>query len=206
MSRTRRRGARQKGREKTSRARPSLSHSLATLVTPTTSTLVQDNTRLIPLLCSISHQPIWAGTRNDKFTSRSRDPPGPKRRQLARQVGACCMLTNTFLLSSRWVYFSNLFSSGRCSASGVSSSCPSTTATTWYSSPRSTTTTTVGSPGGGELDDGFPSWRKRNTRVCPATFLATGGGDGVTMAVQEAAPRESSLVGFGVWMTTQLKD
>jgi hypothetical protein len=67
----------------------SRSHSLATLVTPTTSTLVQDNTRLIFPLCSISHQPIWAGTRSDKFTTRSRDPPDPKRRQLARQVGAC---------------------------------------------------------------------------------------------------------------------
>jgi hypothetical protein len=67
------------------------------------------------------------------------------------------VLTNTFLLSSRWVVFSNLFSPGRCSASGVSSSCPSTIATTWYSSPCSTTTTTVvSSPGGGELDDVFP--------------------------------------------------
>jgi hypothetical protein len=34
-------------------------------------------------LCSISRQPIWAGTRSDKFTRRSRDPPGSKRRQLA---------------------------------------------------------------------------------------------------------------------------
>jgi hypothetical protein len=75
-------------------------------------------------LCSILRQPIWAGTRSDKFTRRSRDPPGSKRRQLARQVGACCMLTNNFSLSSRWVVFSNLFSPGRCSASGVSSSCP----------------------------------------------------------------------------------
>jgi hypothetical protein len=32
-------------------------------------------------LCSISRQPIWTGTRNDKFTRRSRDPPGSKRRQ-----------------------------------------------------------------------------------------------------------------------------
>jgi hypothetical protein len=27
-------------------------------------------------LCSISRQPIWAGTRSDNFTHRSRDPPG----------------------------------------------------------------------------------------------------------------------------------
>jgi hypothetical protein len=92
----------------------------------------------------------------------ARGPPGPKRRQLARQVGACCVLTNNFPFSSRWVVFSNLFSLGRCSASGVSSSCPSTAATTWYSSPRSATATTtvVRSPGGDELDDIFPRGRR----------------------------------------------
>jgi hypothetical protein len=42
--------------------------------------------------------------------------PGSKRRQLARQVGACCVLTNNFPLSSRWVISSNLFSLGRYSA------------------------------------------------------------------------------------------
>jgi hypothetical protein len=65
--------------------------------------LVRDNTSRVSPLCSISRQPIWAGTRSDKFTRRSRDPPGSKRRQLARQVGACCVLTNNFPLSSRWV-------------------------------------------------------------------------------------------------------
>jgi hypothetical protein len=65
-----------------------------------------------------------------QFTRRSRDPPGSKRRQLARQVGACCVLMNSFLSSSRWVVFSNLFNPGRCSVSGVLSSCPSTAATT----------------------------------------------------------------------------
>jgi hypothetical protein len=62
-------------------------HSLSlsrTLVTPTTSTPpVRDNTGHVFPLCSISRQPIWAGARSDKFTRRSRDPPGPKRRQLA---------------------------------------------------------------------------------------------------------------------------
>jgi hypothetical protein len=33
-------------------------------------------------LCFVSRQPIWAGTRSDKFTRRSRDPPGSKRRQV----------------------------------------------------------------------------------------------------------------------------
>jgi hypothetical protein len=108
-------------------------------------------------LCSILHQPIWAGARSNKFTGWLTDLAGPKRRQSARQVGARCVFTNTFSLSSKWVAFSSLFSRGRCSASGVSSSCPATAATTWYSSPRSATATTVvGSPGGGELDDDFP--------------------------------------------------
>jgi hypothetical protein len=37
---------------------------------------VRDNTSRVSPLCSISRQPIWAGTRSDKFTRRSRDPPG----------------------------------------------------------------------------------------------------------------------------------
>jgi hypothetical protein len=159
--------------------------------------LVRDNTSHISLLCSILRQPIWAGARSDKihWSARLRVPRGPKHRQLARQVGACCVLTNTFPLSSRWVVFSNLFSPGRCSASGVSSSCPSTAATTWYSSPRSTTATTtvVSSPGGGELDDVFPSWQKSSIWVCPTTLLAAGGGDGATVAKKEAAPHRLSV-------------
>jgi hypothetical protein len=104
------------------------------------------------------------------------------------------MLTNTFPLSSRWVVFSNLFSPGRCSASGVSSSCPSMAATTWCSSPCGTTTTTVvSSPGGGELNDVFPPWRKSSIWVCSATLLVAGGGDGAIVAMQKAAPRRLSV-------------
>jgi hypothetical protein len=47
--------------------------------------------------------------------------------------------------------------------------------------------------GGGELDDVFPPWRKSSIRVCPATLLAAGGGDGATVARQEAAPRRLSV-------------
>jgi hypothetical protein len=171
----------------------SLSRSLATLVTPTTSTSVQDNISLIlPLVFHLASTHLGMDTQRQIHWSVD-GLAGPKRRQLARQVGACCVLTNTFPSSSRWVAFSSLFSPRRCSASGVSSSCPVTAATTWYSSPCSTTTTVVvGSPGGGELDDDFPPWRKRNTRVCPATLLAGGGGDGATVAMQEAAPRRLS--------------
>jgi hypothetical protein len=35
----------------------------------------------------------------------------------------------------------------------------------------------------------LPLWQKRNTWVCPATLLAEGGGDGATVARQEAAHR-----------------
>jgi hypothetical protein len=41
--------------------------------------LARDNTSRVFPLCSISRQPIWAGTRSDKFTRRSRDPPPPGR-------------------------------------------------------------------------------------------------------------------------------
>ena len=60
--------------------------------------------------------------------------------------------------------------------------------------PRSAaaTTTVVSSPGGGELDDVFPPRRKSSIRVCPATLLTAGGGDGATMARQEAAPHRLS--------------
>jgi hypothetical protein len=49
-----------------------------TLVTPTTSTppwCEITRAAFFPL-CSISRQPIWAGTCSDKFTRRSRDPRG----------------------------------------------------------------------------------------------------------------------------------
>jgi hypothetical protein len=42
---------------------------------------VQDNISLIPLLCFILHQLIWAGTRSNKLTSWSRVLAGPKHRQ-----------------------------------------------------------------------------------------------------------------------------
>jgi hypothetical protein len=42
------------------------------------------------------HQPIWAGTRSVKFTGRSRVLAGPKRRQLARQVGVLLRVDKYF--------------------------------------------------------------------------------------------------------------
>jgi hypothetical protein len=77
---------------------------------------------------------------------------------------------------------------------GVSSSCPSTAATTWYSFLRRATTTmaAVSPPAGGGIDDVFPAWRKNSIRVYPVTFPANGGGGGATMAKQEAAPRRLS--------------
>jgi hypothetical protein len=79
-------GADETGRDgRTQGLSPSLSRSrprsLVTLVTPTTSTPLRDNISLISLLCSILHQPIWAGTHGDKFTGRLTVLAGPKRRQ-----------------------------------------------------------------------------------------------------------------------------
>jgi hypothetical protein len=152
---------------------------------------VRDNTsRISPCVPSCANPSGQGNTTINSLVGSVEGPPGPKCRQLARQVGACCVFNEHLPVESRWVVFSNLFSQGRCSALGVSSSCPSTAATTWYSSPRSATATTtvVSSPGGGELDGVFPPWRKSSIRVCPATLLAAGGGDGATVGRQEAAP------------------
>jgi hypothetical protein len=175
----------------------SLSLSLANACNPYCKRipLAQDNTSHVFLSCVPSRaNPSGLGHGATIFTRRSRDPRRSKRRQLARQVGAYCVLTNNFPLSTRWVVSSNLFSPGRCSVSGVSSLCPSTAATTWYSFPRSATTTTaaVSLPGGSELDDDFPPWQKSSIRVCPAAFLAAGGGGGATVARQEATSRRLS--------------
>jgi hypothetical protein len=55
---------------------------------------VRDNISLISLMCSILHQPIWAGTRSNKFTGRLTVLAGPKRQQM------CCTqnLSNKLLL------------------------------------------------------------------------------------------------------------
>jgi hypothetical protein len=147
---------------------------------------VQDNTShgsLFPLVFHLAPTHLGWDTQR-QFTRRSRDPPGSKCRQLARQVGACCVLTNSFPSSFRWVVSSNLSSPGRWSVSGVSSSCLSTATTTWYSFLRraTTTMTAVSPPDGGGIDDVFPSWRKSSIWACPITFPAAGGGGGATMA------------------------
>jgi hypothetical protein len=94
-----------------------------TLVTPLLQvhpTWAQGNTKaagfpiacFFPPSCSVSCRPIWAGTRGDNLLVGPGTPPGSKRRQLARQAGACCVLTNSFPSSSRWVVSSNLFNPG----------------------------------------------------------------------------------------------
>jgi hypothetical protein len=61
----------------------------------------QDNTRprfpltVFPLVFRLAPTHLGWDTQR-QFTRWSRDPPGSKRRQLARHVGACCVLTNNF--------------------------------------------------------------------------------------------------------------
>jgi hypothetical protein len=61
-----------------------------TLVTPTASASPwrRITRAAFSPLCSISRQPIWAGTRSDKFTHRSRDPPWSKLRQCAHAASS----------------------------------------------------------------------------------------------------------------------
>jgi hypothetical protein len=47
---------------------------------------MRDNTSHISLLCSILHQPIWAGTRSNKFTGWLTDLAGPKHRHLQNGI------------------------------------------------------------------------------------------------------------------------
>jgi hypothetical protein len=86
-------------------------HSLflsRTLVTPTTSTppLARGNTSRVFPLCSISRQPIWAGTQRQIYSS-VQGPPGSKRRQVGLHLrlenkrlfmGAICNLSNYVLV------------------------------------------------------------------------------------------------------------
>jgi hypothetical protein len=67
-----------RGNELTNRLALSLSLSLANACNPyyEHTPLVRDNTSHVSPLCSIWRQPFWAGARSDKFTRRSRDPPG----------------------------------------------------------------------------------------------------------------------------------
>ena len=85
---------------------------------PTSLTLVSGRLAPPPFALALALDPSGLG-HAATFTRRPRDPPVSKRRQLARQVGACCVLTNSFPSSSRWVVSSNLSNPGRCSVSGV---------------------------------------------------------------------------------------
>jgi hypothetical protein len=58
--------------------------------------------------------------------------------------------------------------------------------------PRDNDNATISPPASGGIDNVFPTWRKSNVWVCPATFPADRGGGGAGMAKQEAAPRRLS--------------
>jgi hypothetical protein len=96
-----------------SRSRP---RSLATLVTPTTSTPVRDNISLISLLCFILHQPIWAGARSNKFTGRLTDLAGPKRRHVSSRRDDSMI----FFCKYPFKHFKNLYIKHHCTCTNSS--------------------------------------------------------------------------------------
>jgi hypothetical protein len=105
------------------------------LVTPTTSTPVQDNISLIlPLVFHLASIHLGRDTQH-KIHYSVEGPRGSKTPTVGAPGSGSLRVNNIFSLSSRWTIFSSLFSPGRCSALGVSSSCPPMTAMTWYSSP-----------------------------------------------------------------------
>jgi hypothetical protein len=92
-------------------------HSLSlprTLVTPTTSASPwrRITRAAFSPLCSISRQPIWAGTHSDNFTRRSRDPPGSKRRHRSycpnrpAYAGPMTVMWCPIVLASRYLWSS----------------------------------------------------------------------------------------------------
>jgi hypothetical protein len=145
-------------------------------------------------LCSISRQPIWAVTRNDNFYSSVQGPHGVETptvgalgRGLLRvdeqlpvelQMGSLQQpLQPGTLLRFRSVKFMSL--DGSYDMVLLPPQRDSDNDGRQLARRRRTRRR-------------FPPWRKSSIRVCPATFLAAGGGDGAIMARQEATSRRLS--------------
>jgi hypothetical protein len=100
----------------------SLSLSLANACNPyyEHTPLAWDNTSRVSPLCSISRQPIWAGTRNDKFTRRSREgapPPGAKSQIHLKHLVTCereILCSFELLLLGLPFFFSHSYSQVLC--------------------------------------------------------------------------------------------
>jgi hypothetical protein len=129
--------------------------SLARLVTPTMSTLVPDNTRLIPpLVFHLAPTHLGRGTQRQIYSS-VQGPPGSETPTVGAPGRGLLRVNEHFPVEFQMGRLQQPLQPG-CFASGVSSSCPSTAATTWYSSLRSMMTMTVnGSPRGGDLHNGI---------------------------------------------------
>jgi hypothetical protein len=145
-------------------------------------------------LCSISRQPIWAGTRSDKFTRRSRDPPEVETPTVGVPGRGLLRVNDQLPVEFQMGSLQQPLQPGTLLCFGSLEFMSLDGSYDMVLLPRraTATTTAVSSPGGGKLDDVFPPWRKSSIRVCPATLLATGGGDGATVARQEVASRRLS--------------
>jgi hypothetical protein len=182
-----------RGNELTNRLSLSLSR---TLVTPTTSTPPwRGITRAaFSPLCSISRQPIWAGMRSDKFTRQSRDPPGVETPTVGAPGRGLLRVNEQLPIEFQMGSLQQPLQPGTLLRFGSLE----------FMSLDGSYDMVLLPPQRDSNNDGrqlvrrrrtrrrLPPWRKSSIRVCPATLLAAGGGDGATVARQEAAPRRLS--------------
>jgi hypothetical protein len=145
-------------------------------------------------LCSISRQPIWAGTRNDKFNRRSRDPPGVKTPTVGTPARGLLHVNEQLPIEFQMGSLQQPLQPGTVLRFGSLE----------FLSLDGSYDMVLLPPQHDSNHDGrqlarrrrtrrrLPPWRKSSIRVCPAVVLAAGGGDGATVAMQEAAPRQLS--------------
>jgi hypothetical protein len=150
--------------------------------------LAQDNTsRVLPPLCSISRQPIWAGTRSDNFTRRSRDPPGVETPTVGAPGRGLLRVDEQLPVELQMGSLQHPLQPGTLLRFGSLE----------FMSLDGSYDMVLLPPQRDNDNDGRQLARQRRTRrrlprVCPAAFLAIGGGGGATVSRQEAAPRRLS--------------
>jgi hypothetical protein len=146
---------------------------------------------IFPPLCSISRQPIWAGTRSDNFTRRSRDPPGVETPTVGAPGRGLLRVDEQLPVELQMGSLQQPLQPGTLLRFGSLEfmSLDGSYDMVLLPPQRDSDNDRRQLVCGAKLDDVFPTWRKSSIRACPAAFLAAGGGGGATVARREAAPR-----------------